>query len=291
MADDHAPPMTPQQLLAGCAACQGGESLKITFAMRDHPELRLVWHGVVIARQVGPSGALTGVRVKFHPNQRGMVQYGKYKVYSLPHSAATYYAVTVDEVDDDSSDVDASSAHAARSAEEELVTQSAFDSVDPDSWLPFFGKDRTMILVLTERLAREFGVHGDSSERLKAQFKTLETTLAFLGELSDPFESPNATYLLRQLINLIRDQKNAERKVDVEHLRRLAQPLSREDAYSKAEVKLIGAKPQRASGRFCSFCKKPGHTYPYCRQRQQEGEPESKGQGNGRGGAAKRGGK
>lgn len=281
--------MRSEDVIAGFTRCNGGEHITVRFFFKNDVDTELKWHGVVVAPVKNPAGVLIGAKVKFFPGQAGLPQDGRYHTFTLPHRDVGYYNITLDDNENDSdSDVSHMASEHAR-----LATASTLSATDPTTWIAYFGGNQHSVLLLIEKLAREFGVSGRSSHRLRANFECLEGHILLIADMEDPFASPHVKLQCQRLVNLVRDQVNAEKHVDIERLRGLAKgEANKDDPYAVAEAKMQAQTDRTRKGAerlrwrkanwTCDKCGKTGHTAAYCRN------PEGKPSGNGKGGNAKR---
>ena len=206
----------------------------------------------------------------------------------LPHSEALYVEIARDEAGPEDEDLHGDKASHARSAAARLQP---FAATDPSTWTPYLRNADTLLL-LVERLAREFAVSGASSARLRASFEVLEGHLKIISDLDEPLLHEDVRLQTVRLVNLVRDQRNSERAVDVEKLRTLAfAEENKADPYAVAEARMLRATPpakKRWRKNFsCNKCGLSGHTEDFCRRAPLPRASNDKGQGNDKGGNAK----
>lgn len=271
-------PLSAAEIKAGIAKAGVGALIEIEWAWDDNLGRHFEWHASMTEKLQDGSA-----KIFFAAGQRGMPKLtggATGLTCEFPYTGVTYFRVLYEQP----IDVSMFQLHSAAMEEDagRKAPEMLFAIHDPTSWAAQIEAGQLGAELIKTRLAVELGASPTMSAQRKRAIDSVIQFVDAAREIEEWWALPAFLALGTQLV------RTARETVVYETLHITTAELSKEtakedhgdDILAAAVAKIAGDRAdknnkKKGQGRYCTTCKRTGHTAPYCRQ------------GNGDGGAVK----
>ena len=255
-------PLSNDEVKQGIAGCQVGTLLDIKWAWSTAPTKIYEWHGSLCEKLQDGTG-----RVFFARGQRGMPTLNSNQTgltADLPNTDVVYHAITYERpMATDMFTVE-------NAMNDNKAPTSIFAIHDPATWACQIEESTVGAELVKTRIALELGLTPECSLLRR---RSIEAVLKYVDaclEVEEWWQLPQYVGLGAQLV------RTARETVAYETLKITSADIAKKTAKVDYGTDEVGAalaelrsdkrgNTEKKQQRYCTFCKKKGHTLQYCR--------------------------